>query len=150
MSPIVPATAPAAANVPAKTTANTPVHIDVLTCHRDVRGLVVEPVGGDELANFRNVHVVISEPGAIRGNHAHVRGTEITAVHGPTLVRFREASIVRDVAVPDGEVWRFRFPPGVPHAFLNTGDRAAILASFNTEAHDRSMPDVVRETLIEA
>ncbi len=126
------------------------VRIDVLASHNDPRGSVFEPVRGDELVNFMNVHVVISEPGAIRGNHFHLRGTEVTSVRGPTLVRFRENGQVRDVAVPEGEVWRFNFPAGVPHAFLNTGNRPAILASFNTEEHDRNAPDAVRDVLIEA
>lgn len=126
------------------------VRIDVLASHRDARGYVFEPLSGAELQAYRNVHVVVSEPGAIRGNHFHVRGTEITTVAGPTLVRFREAGMLRDVEVPAGEVWRFRFPAGVPHAFRNTGHSASILASFNTEAHDRAAPDAVREVLLEA
>jgi len=129
---------------------NLAVRIDVLECHSDPRGAVFEPLPGDDLPSYRNVHIVISEPGAIRGNHAHLRGTEITAIYGPTLVRFREAGELRDVAVPAGEVWRFCFPPGVPHAFLNTGDRPAIIASFNTEEHDRSAPDARPEKLISA
>jgi hypothetical protein len=71
-------------------------------------------------------------------------------VRGPMLVRFRENQETRDVSVPEGEVWRFCFPSGVPHAFLNTGSRPAILASFNTQEHDRDAPDVVREPLIES
>jgi len=128
----------------------TAVRIDVLACHRDLRGAVFEPLPGDEIADYRNMHVVLSEPGAIRGNHFHVRGTEITTVAGPTLVRFREAGVVRDVVVPAGEVWRFRFPPGVPHAFRNTGERPGVLASFNTEEHDPLSPDAVREVLLES
>jgi dTDP-4-dehydrorhamnose 3,5-epimerase-like enzyme len=126
------------------------VRIDVLVCHRDARGAVFEPLPGDELADYRNMHVVLSEPGAVRGNHFHVRGTEITTVAGPTLVRFREDGVIRDVSVPAGEVWRFRFPPGVPHAFRNTGNRLAVLASFNTEEHIQAAPDAVREVLLES
>src|SRR5690348_13252758 len=120
-------------HIPDPNNPNTSVRIDVLDSHRDVRGAVFEPLPGDEIATYRNMHVVLSEPGAIRGNHFHLRGTEITAVAGPTLVRFREAGVVRDVEVPAGEVWRFCFPPGVPHAFRNSGDRLAVIASFNTE-----------------
>jgi quercetin dioxygenase-like cupin family protein len=128
---------------------NASVRIDVLDAHRDERGAVFEPLPGDEIAGYHNMHVVLSVPGAVRGNHYHVRGTEITTVIGPTLVRFLEGGAVRDINVPAGEVWRFRFPPGVPHAFRNTGDRLAVLASFNTEEHDRSAPDAVREVLLE-
>ena len=125
------------------------VRIDVLTAHRDPRGAVFEPLGASDLARYRNVHVVISQPGAVRGNHRHVRGREITAVVGPAWVRYRQADTVHDVQVPADEVWRFDFPSGVAHAFKNTGSQASILASFNTEEHDPSAPDVVREVLIE-
>jgi uncharacterized cupin superfamily protein len=69
---------------------------------------------------------------------------------GPVLVRYREAGVIHDVEVPDGEVWRFAFPAGVAHAFKNTGRQPFILASFNTEQHDQAAPDAVRDVLIEA
>jgi len=125
------------------------VRIDILTCHRDPRGAVFEPLAADDIAQYRNVHVVITEPGAVRGNHRHVRGSEITSVVGPVLVRYREAGVIRDVEVPEGEAWRFAFPAGVAHAFKNTGRHPFILASFNTEQHDQAAPDAVRDVLIE-
>lgn len=115
----------------------------------DSRGLVFEPARADELARQRNVHVTLTLPGCIRGNHYHRRGREITAVLGPCLVRYREAGAVRDFTVPEGAAYRFHIPPGVPHAFQNTGDRPMILVGFNTEEHDPAAPDVVREVLIE-
>lgn len=125
------------------------VRIDKVMCHRDPRGGVFEPLTGEEIARFRNVHVVISVPGAVRGNHRHARGTEVTTVTGPTWVRYREGDAVHDAHVPPGEVWRFEFPAGVAHAFKNTGEQASVIASFNTEPHDPTAPDVVREVLIE-
>ena len=126
------------------------VRVDVLAGFRDPRGLVFEPLPGDEIAGYRNLHVVISVPGAVRGNHRHLHGREITTVVGPMLVRVRENGVMRDIEVPGGEVWRFDFPVGVPHAFKNTGSAASVLASFNTEVHDPAHPDVEREVLIEA
>jgi dTDP-4-dehydrorhamnose 3,5-epimerase-like enzyme len=126
-----------------------PVRIDVIASHRDLRGMVFEPLAADEIGKFRNVHVVITEPGAIRGNHRHARGTEVTTVVGPVLVRYRFNGAQREVNVPPSEVWRFAFPPGVTHAFKNTGSQPFILASFNTEEHDQTAPDAVREVLIE-
>ena len=41
----------------------------------------------------------------------------VSAVVGPALVRYREGATIHDADVPAGEVWRFRFPPGVAHAF---------------------------------
>jgi hypothetical protein len=66
------------------------------------------------------------------------------------LVRYREAGVIRDVEVPEGEAWRFDFPAGVAHAFKNIGRQPFILASFNTEQHDQAAPDAVRDVLIEA
>jgi dTDP-4-dehydrorhamnose 3,5-epimerase-like enzyme len=126
------------------------VKIDVIAAHTDPRGMVFEPLEADAIARHRNMHVVITAPGAIRGNHRHIRGTEVTTVVGPVWVRYRESQGLRDVHVPTGEVWRFSFPPGVAHAFKNSGSQPFILASFNTEEHRQDAPDVVRDVLIEA
>jgi len=124
------------------------VEIAKLKVHSDARGAVFEPLEPQLLAGWRNVHTVITEPGAVRGNHAHLRGTEISAVVGPALVRYREDATMHDAEVPGGEVWRFRFPPGVAHAFKNTGTRPFVLVSFNTEEHNPAIPDVERVELI--
>jgi dTDP-4-dehydrorhamnose 3,5-epimerase-like enzyme len=121
---------------------------ETVRCFHDSRGLVFEPVGAPLLSGQRNVHVVMTEPGAIRGNHLHQRSTEITAVVGPVLVRVREEGQLRDVMVPDGEARRFVIPNGVSHAFQNTGTRPMLLVSFSTEVFDPAHPDVVRDVLI--
>jgi dTDP-4-dehydrorhamnose 3,5-epimerase-like enzyme len=89
-------------------------------------------------------------PGVVRGNHYHVKGTEVCSVSGPTLVRYREGNETHDVQVPAGEVWRFTFPPGVAHAFRNDGDQPSVLAAFNTEIHDPAVSDAVKEVLLDA
>ncbi len=94
-------------------------------------------------------HLVLTGPGAVRGNHYHRRGTEVALVLGPALVRVRDTDGLRDHEVAAGQAVRFTFPPGVPHAMLNTGSQPLIILSFNTEAHDPAHPDVVREVLIE-
>ena len=114
----------------------------------DDRGVVFEPVGEFEIGAQHNCHVVVSKPGAVRGNHQHSIGTEITAITGPCEVRWREQGKVQEVQVPSGEVWRFVFPPGVSHAFRGTGHTPMIIASFNTLAHDPARPDVTRDVLI--
>jgi UDP-2-acetamido-2,6-beta-L-arabino-hexul-4-ose reductase len=124
------------------------VVIEEVPVYRDARGWVFEPIEADEFAHQRNAHLVLSEPGAVRGNHYHVLGTEIVVVMGPALVRFRRASLVRDVTIAEGQALRLRFPPGVSHAIQNTGTIASIMIAFNTEVHDRAAPDVVREILI--
>ena len=124
------------------------VIITKLKVHLDARGAVFEPLEPRLLAGWRNVHTVITEPGAVRGNHRHLRGTEISSVTGAALVRYQEGGGVRDVRVPEGEAWRFEFPPGVAHAFKNTGERSFVIVSFNTELHDPNQPDAERVELI--
>jgi dTDP-4-dehydrorhamnose 3,5-epimerase-like enzyme len=132
---------------PAATPART--LIEPLAAFRDARGSLFEPLNERELADQRNVHVVLTEPDCIRGNHYHPHSTEVTAVVGPCHVRLKEAGVLREVHVPAGETWRFTIPPGVVHAYRNTGDRPMVLVSFNTSAHDPANPDTVRETLLE-
>ena len=127
---------------------NSRVTIEELELHADARGLVFEPAQPEHLAAQRNAHVVITQPGGIRGNHYHCHGSEITVILGPALVRLREAQTIRDVQVPTGKVLRFFFPPGVAHAFQNTGTEPLLAVAFNSQAFDPAQPDVVRETLI--
>jgi len=125
------------------------IKIDVLRVAKDARGYVFEPMEAEGLGKFRNVHVVYTVPGVVRGNHRHLKGTEISSVSGPMLVRYRLDGVVRDIHVPEGEVWRFEFPPGVAHAFRNDGMQPALLAAFNTEEHDPDHPDAARDVLID-
>ena len=125
------------------------IKIDVLRVAKDARGYVFEPLEGAALGRYGNVHVVYTVPGVVRGNHRHRVGTEISSVTGPTLVRYKQDGDIHDVRVPDGEVWRFEFPPGVAHAFKNEGTQPSMLAAFNTEGHDPHRPDAVKDVLIE-
>lgn len=123
------------------------VQIEAVVLHADARGAVFEPLGEAELGLQHNTHVVLSEPGAVRGNHRHPVGREITVVVGPAEVRYREAGTVHEVRVPAGTAQRFRFPAGVAHAFRNPGPGVMILASFNSEVHDPATPDLERDVL---
>ena len=119
------------------------VPYDSLNVHSDTRGLVFEPLDVDTFARLRNAHVVISLPGVVRGNHYHPEGEETIAVVGPALVRCRQGNDLRDVKIPPEEVYRFTFPPGVPHAIQNLSSQPNVLAAFNTVAHDPQRPDTV-------
>ena len=126
------------------------VEIDNILVHSDARGVVFEPLELEMIAAQRNTHVVISNPGVVRGNHYHHQGTETIAVVGPALVRIRQDGNLRDIVVPEEKVYRFTFPPKIPHAIKNTGDRVNILVAFNTCEHDPENPDTVQEILIES
>ncbi len=124
------------------------VIIERLELIRDPRGWVIEPVDETGLAGKRNVHVVYTEAGAVRGNHYHEHTTEVLVVAGPALVRLREGTATRDVPVPDGEALRFTVPPGVAHAIQNPGPKPLILMSFTDQVHDRARPDTRPAMLI--
>jgi dTDP-4-dehydrorhamnose 3,5-epimerase-like enzyme len=125
------------------------VRVESIKVHRDVRGMVFEPLAGSEIPGFRNVHVVVTEPGAVRGNHRHPSGVEVATVIGPMLVCYRETNNVHTVEVLAGEVKRFWFPAGVAHAFRNHGSIPSVLTAFNTEEHDPANPNAVRDVLLE-
>jgi UDP-2-acetamido-2,6-beta-L-arabino-hexul-4-ose reductase len=122
--------------------------IEPVRTHRDARGALFEPLDEAGLAAQRNTHVVLTAPGGVRGNHRHIAGTEVSVVVGPASVRLKENGVVRDVEVPDGETWRFTIPPGVAHAYRNTGAGVMVLVAFNTLAHDPDRPDTVREEIL--
>ncbi|MBB6094294.1 UDP-2-acetamido-2,6-beta-L-arabino-hexul-4-ose reductase [Povalibacter uvarum] len=124
------------------------VQVEKLRRATDARGQVFEPLDAAGLADQRNIHVVLTGPGHIRGNHFHTRGTEVTAVAGPAHVRYRESGETVHLDIPADEVWRFTFPPGIVHAFQNTGTADLVIVSFNSIAHDPQDPDTTREVIL--
>lgn len=126
------------------------VLIEPVSAFSDARGSVFEPVGPACLREQGNVHVVVSEPGTVRGNHYHPLGTEVLVVIGPALVRTRQDGEVTDTHIPEGQIYRFTIPPGVAHAIKNTGTTTNVGIAFNTEIHDPQNPDMVREVILDA
>jgi dTDP-4-dehydrorhamnose 3,5-epimerase-like enzyme len=122
--------------------------VQAVKTHRDARGTLFEPLTDAELQAQKNVHVVLSHPGETRGNHVHRTAVETTTVVGPCLVRLKEDGAVRDIDVPAGEILRLIIPPGVVHAFRNTGDSAMVLVSFSTNLHDPAGEDTQREQIL--
>jgi UDP-2-acetamido-2,6-beta-L-arabino-hexul-4-ose reductase len=73
---------------------------------------------------------------------------ETTTLVGPCLVRLKEHGKIRDLNIPQGETWRLTIPPGVVHAFRNTGTGVLVLVSFSTMLHDPEGSDTVREQIL--
>ena len=122
--------------------------IQAIKSHQDARGAVFEPLSDEQLVAQKNVHVVLTQPQAVRGNHVHLTATEITTVVGPCLIRLKEQGAIRDIEVAPGEIVRLEIPPGVVHAFRNTGDSAMVLVSFSTNVHDPQGGDTAREEIL--
>jgi dTDP-4-dehydrorhamnose 3,5-epimerase-like enzyme len=124
------------------------VIVEALAAHADARGSVWEPLGEDGIPEQRNVHVVVTEPGAVRGNHLHPRGTETLVMQGPALFRHVEDGEVTDTEIPASAVFRFTIPAGVAHALKNTGTAPNVAVSFVTVPHDPAAPNVVHVPLL--
>ena len=126
------------------------VRVEPVVLHQDSRGSVFEPLESARLPSQRNLHVVITEPGCVRGNHYHTRGTEVVTVQGPARVRIRDGQRVQDIEIPEGVVTRFTIPPGIAHAIQNLGTRPMLLVASSDVIYDPQAPDVVRDILIDA
>ncbi len=124
------------------------VAIEEVNCFRDQRGVLFEPIVGDAISAQRNVHVFVTQPGCVRGNHYHRTATEIFVVLGPALIRFREAGLLQDVAVPDGACRRFTVPPGISHAIKNVRLKPLIAVAFSTVGHDGIRQETVADSLL--
>lgn len=124
------------------------VTVRTVKTHRDARGSLFEPLSDAELAGQKNVHVVLTQPNEVRGNHVHRTAVETTSVVGPCLIRLKEAGVIRDLYVPAEEIWRLTIPPGVVHAFRNTGGSMMVLVSFSTNLHDPAGSDTEREQIL--
>ena len=124
------------------------VKIDRLKVHPDLRGFVFEPIDNDKINSQKNIHVVISEPGAVRGNHYHLRGTETLAVVGPALIRLKKNEELQDFEVPSGQAYKFIIPPKITHAIKNIGNISNILVAFSTVEHNSQKPDHVKEIIL--
>ena len=66
------------------------VRVEPVVLHQDSRGSVFEPLEPESLPSQRNIHVVVTEPGCVRGNHYHTRAREVITVQGAALVRIRD------------------------------------------------------------
>lgn len=119
-----------------------------IRCLTDGRGLLFEPISAHDIQRQKNVHIVLTEPGHIRGNHIHSVGIETAVIMGDALVRIDDHGKITDYIVHSDEVWRFIIPPGVAHAFKSLGPKPMLLVGFNTEPHDPQRPDVQRRDLI--
>jgi dTDP-4-dehydrorhamnose 3,5-epimerase-like enzyme len=124
------------------------VKTEIVKRFADHRGVVFEPLEENSIAQQKNVHVVVSKPGAVRGNHYHIIGTETLVVCGPALVRIRQGSQQQDFSIPADKTFRMVIPPGVAHAIQNAGDADNLLVAFNTNFHDPANPDTVQDILI--
>jgi oxalate decarboxylase/phosphoglucose isomerase-like protein (cupin superfamily) len=120
---------------------------------RDDRGMRFSAPA--ELWNFLGVvtelHVVMLEPGTVRGNHVHARAKEgviIEAAGEWELAWQLSADSVPERTMVAAGVWLVCYPPGVAHAFRNHGNTPLRLNCFMDMPLDKMQPDQQRCILI--
>lgn len=125
------------------------VLIEPIELHTDQRGFVFEPLLAGQLRGQQNCHVVVTQPGSVRGNHYHRVGTEVLAVVGAWLIRYREDETIKELCLAEAAAVRMTLPPGVAHAFQYLGSGAGLLVAYSDLARDQALADVIRDVLIE-
>jgi UDP-2-acetamido-2,6-beta-L-arabino-hexul-4-ose reductase len=124
-----------------------------LDAFTDARGQVFEPLAGElaEVAGWPNFHVATVKPGAVRGNHLHPEGTEVIVLFGSeALLSYVEDGTSRQALVEADSAVVVTIPPGIPHAFRNTGEGDLVLLCFQSRAYDPDDPDRVAVPLLSA
>lgn len=125
------------------------VTIEPIHLHSDQRGFVFEPLWPGQLAAQKNTHVVLTEPGCVRGNHYHARGTEVLAVVGAWLIRYRDHETTQDLVLGEKDIVRLTIPPGVAHAFKYIANGSGLLVAFTDLDRDDALADITPALLIE-
>lgn len=100
----------------------------------DERGKVFEPISDVSSSIINNIHVVITKPNTVRGNHYHIEGTETMICYGKALIKYKynEEEIINNFIIDNDEIYKFIFPAGITHAIKNIGEKDVILLCFNT------------------
>ena len=107
----------------------------------------LQPGGGLGL-DIKAVHIVAIYPGQVRGNHYHAKTTELLVLFsGRGVFYWEEEGVLREHPVKDGPVV-ITVPPGIKHAFKNTGETDVYLIAVRGGESGLEDPDIVRCRLL--
>jgi dTDP-4-dehydrorhamnose 3,5-epimerase-like enzyme len=107
--------------------------------HRGV-SFSVSPGHLSFLGRVADIHVASVQPGAVRGNHFHLRRREILIVTHESAWKFHwdegenTPAQVREFSGSGTEV--ILIEPYCSHAVLNSGDRTLMLTGLSSETYD--------------
>ncbi|HOI97273.1 MAG TPA: WxcM-like domain-containing protein [Candidatus Pacearchaeota archaeon] len=111
-----------------------------LAIHRDARGWLVEVLKQSEIdQKIEQIYVASLCPGAIRGNHWHLKRIEWFFVIGDNVqVHLQDAKTKETKVIdirPDNPLRISIFPP-IAHAVVNKGENVAYLISAQNNIYD--------------
>ncbi|MBI5190864.1 MAG: cupin domain-containing protein [Nitrospirae bacterium] len=104
---------------------------------------------GEGGADIRAVHVVAIMPGQVRGNHYHEKAKELLFMFSGTGMLYWEEDGHAKERLISGEPVIVTIPPGVKHAFRNTGEDTVYLIAVRDGDYDPAHPDTVRSVIQE-
>lgn len=105
----------------------------------DARGWLLKPFTGQEGHEAREVYVVYSLPGQVRGQHYHRLATELfTVLEGQARLELLELHSGARCALTlrSEEPMTVEVPPGVAHAIIAEGAGPLMLLAVATQPYD--------------
>ena len=129
------------------------VEVIEITLREDERGWVAWPIEEKDLQErlISHLHIPHLKPGAIRGNHSHLHGTEYALVlSGPCKVVFQdnETGEYEELTVQGDRPVLFRIGPNITHAFKNEGTVNIFLLCYEKREGKREEQDLHRKTIL--
>lgn len=128
------------------------IEITELENHLDQRGVLTEIFrenGADH--TIKQVYFTISSPGAVRGNHYHLRKTEwLAVVRGSAKLVCEDPfkKTKEELMLSGDEPKAVRISPLISHAVKNVGQEDLYLIVAGSEVFDPGNPDVQRDNLL--
>ncbi|MFB6356902.1 MAG: hypothetical protein ABEJ65_10355 [bacterium] len=114
--------------------------IEPLDRFSDERGWVSEVYSGELGAQLQNIHLGSMEPGVVRGNHRHNESREwIVFLSVPIMIRLGTPADYVEQTIEEPSV--VSLPPGVAHAFKNTGKSVAYFTAYRDTRYNEDNPD---------
>ncbi len=128
------------------------IEVKELGKHLDQRGVLTEifrETGTDH--TIKQVYFSISSPGAVRGNHYHLRKTEWLAVVKGSAKMVCEDQFLKtkeELMLSGDEPKAVRISPLISHAVKNIGNEDLYLIVAGSEEYDPDNPDIQRDNLL--
>jgi len=122
---------------------------------KDPRGYFCELISGKYVnrpPGFGLIYITqAANPGVIKGNHYHRRKTEwfcLIKGRADLFLRPVKGGDARKVELADDRLRMVKIPPGIVHAFRNTGSGEMILLAYISEEFNPDDPDTFQEKII--
>lgn len=128
------------------------LEIKELDIKKDDRGSTIEIIKRNLINDdIKEVLLISSKPGVIRGNHYHEKKAEwLCIIHGKAKFVYEDIKTgERKEAIIDGEKPTIiKTPVNVSHAVQNIGDDDLLMIEVSGQIYDEKAPDTFRKQII--